>query len=175
MTDLQDPPAVDMSPVLRCYVLLGVGVVLSLLPEPFMSSVGLIACMIGTIWAYLIRRVPPAGGLLHSHGRWMVRSFWISSAYITLAMILSAAIISGNADGSAIDNMAAGVSAGSVRPDEVSGLLDQYFETNSVLIAVSTFVCFGPIVAFALLRFFIGYRHAYAGRGLPNVTTWWVR
>jgi uncharacterized membrane protein len=176
MTDLDlMPDTVDTSSAMRCYVLLGLGMPLTLASVPVLSGLGLLAVIVGTIWAYRVRRTPPAGGLLNNHGRFMVRTFWISSFYIVIAMVLSSSIISSNADKAAIEGMAEVLKTGAASPQDIAGMIHAYLETNRTLMTVTTLICFGPVVFFMLARFFIGYRLADAGRPIEHVKTWLIR
>jgi uncharacterized membrane protein len=176
MTDINLPPeTVDTSSAMRCYALLGLGMPLALAPMPVIAGIGFFAVMIGIVWAYRIRQKPSAGDLLYNHGRWMVRTFWISSLYMMIAMVLSSSIISSNADKTAIEGMAKALETGALSPQDIAAMVHAYLETNRTLMTVTTLICFGPIVFFVLARFFIGYRLAEAGRPIGNIKTWLIR
>jgi uncharacterized membrane protein len=173
MNDTATPvdQTVDTSGLLKCYVLLAIGLPMTFVQLSFLSGIALIMMLIGIIWAYRLRKRP--GELFANHGSWMVRTFWISSLYFILATVLWAAVFSANADKSAIEPMIAGMKAGTAAPEDIQNAMWQFQNTNKWLLLWSLLGCYIFPVVHAVARFIKGYRAAYAGRGIDNLKTWW--
>lgn len=164
---------VDTSSLLRCYVLLGLGLPMTFMPLGFLSGFGLLMLVIGVIWAYRLRK--REGELFANHSRWMIRTFWISSLYFLIAMMLSGAIISGNSDATAIEQLNALMAENAASPEQINALMFEFQATNHDLILVTTLVCFVPAVFHSVARYGIGYHRAWKGLPIEKVTTWLIR
>lgn len=170
MTDTTNP--LDTSSVMRCYGLLAFGMLFCFFPNPFLGGLGGLSMIVGTVWAYRIRKAAADNPVLHSHGRWLIRSFWIVSLYMLIAILIWASIISSNADLSAMTELATAMEAGTANPAMIEGAIASYKQVNASLILWTSILCFAPLALLMLARFFKGYRLADKGEPVSNVTSW---
>jgi uncharacterized membrane protein len=163
---------VDTSSLLRCYVLLALGMPLTFIPSGPVGGLALLLMLVGIIWAYRLRKRD--GELFASHSRWMIRTFWISGFLFLIAIALSGAIVQANGDNTAIEQIRLHLQNGTATPEEIRNLALQYQETNKTLTLNATLVCFAPAVMHALLRFIKGYRLADSGKPIENAASWTI-
>lgn len=163
---------VDTSPLLQCYVLLVLALPATFMPVTLLSGLAVLALLGGVIWAYCLRG--RENELFKNHGRWMVRTFWISSLFFLTAIILSGSIISANADSSDLERMTGLIETGAGTPEDIAALMTAFIEKNKTLITVTSLAFFAPAVLHSVLRFVKGYRRADAGKPVENVTSWLI-
>jgi uncharacterized membrane protein len=132
----------------------------------------LLCLLIGIIWAYRLRRRPSE--TFKNHARWMIRTFWISSLFFMLAIVVWIAVFASNADQSAINPMLDGMKAGTASPEDIRNAMITFEAANRNLLIWSTIGCFILPIIHATVRFVKGYRAADGGRLIANVTTWWL-
>lgn len=172
---IQPQATADTSSIMRCYVLVGLGMPMMFLPVSIVSGIGMLLMLIGVIWAYRLRARSAPDDLVRNHAIWLIRSFWISSLYFIAAMGFTGAVISANADTSAIQNMSQGITDGSLTPDQVAGMVAEYMATNAHLILITTLLCFAPVVFHIIARCVLGYRRADKGLPVERLKTWLIR
>ncbi|MBU6235729.1 MAG: hypothetical protein KGQ41_07785 [Alphaproteobacteria bacterium] len=168
--DTQTPtaPAVaDTSSIMRCYVVLAIGMLTAFLPYRIVGIIGMVALVCGTIWAYRLRKQD--GELFKNHASWMIRTFWISSLYFLIGMLVSSSIVSSNGDATVLSTITP-----EMTDEEMAAILLAYKEANKDLILITTLICFGPVMFFVLARFFIGYRKAEKDELIANLKTWLI-
>lgn len=162
----------DTSSLLKCYVVLGIGLPLTFIQLGLISTLAFFLMLGGIIWAYRLKKRP--GPLFENHGRWMTRTFWISSTYFGIAIFAFAAVFSANADQSAILPLGPALQSGTASPEQVKNMILQYQTDNRSLILWSAIGCFILPVIHCTIRFVRGYRLADAGRPVENLKTWWI-
>lgn len=166
------PQAIDTSSVMRCYVLLGLGMTIGFTNINMVASLGVLAMFAGIFWAYKIRRNASGEGVVWNHAQWMVRTFWISSVYALLAMALWSSTVYSNADFTSLEQYRDMLKTGKVDTALIETSVLQFKETNHDLMLWSTIGFHGPVILFVLVRFIKGYRMADAGKPIENLKTW---
>lgn len=164
--------AIDTSSVLRCYTLLALSLPLTFLSFGLISLIATAVFLLTCIWSWRMKRREDA--LFANHGRWMLRTAGISSLFMLVGLLVSATIISSNADQSAMYEMAALQTSGTGTPEQVFELLREYNRVNFDLSFYSVLGCLALPFAYSLARLSKGYSLADAGKPVENVTTWWI-
>ncbi|MCB1537432.1 MAG: hypothetical protein H6865_01755 [Rhodospirillales bacterium] len=168
------PPMVDSrKSVLRCYLLLGVSLPLAFSPIGVLAGPFFLAMIAGVIWAYRLRgRADPMAAM---HGRWMVRTFWISSIFFVVGMLAAGALIHANADQTPlIETLGQYPSVDAVPEDVRISVITRFYELNARLMLMITLGCMAPPLLYTLARLIRGGRMAHKGQDLPNVKSWWL-
>ncbi len=176
MTDTQTiesipPEAVDTSSIMKCYGVLGLGMGMALVNYMIVSALGIGLMLWGIVWAYRIRKKESPTGVFQNHGSWMVRTFWVGSAYMLAAIILWTSVISANADFAMFQNIDPEKAADAIF---VENLSKDFVDKNSTLLLVTSLACYGPVLLINLVRMYKGYRLADAGKPVENLKTWWI-
>lgn len=170
----QEIKGVDTSPPMYCSVLLGAGMVMVVMPShmPAGMAFGLLLSIWAVVWAYRIRRTPSAGDLLQSHGRWLVRTFWIGGLYAFLLYLAGVFAISSLADMSAFETLEPAMKAGAIKPNDVIAAVESYTASNHGLFTRLAYMRFVPVAVFVVVRMFKSYRAADRGEAPARVTSW---
>ncbi len=166
---------VDTSSALRCYVVMGLAVPLSVGLVPGIAAIAMVVAFISAIWAYRLRADKAPDGLLANHGAWMVRTFWISSLFFLVAIILSGSLVSANADPESAIAMNKAILAVPKNDADITNALLYFQEVNKTLILLASLVSFLPPVIFVVARCFNGYQRAYAGLPVANLKSWLLK
>ena len=164
----------DTSQLIRAYGLLIIGFPLSFVPAGIISGLGWLLLLIGIIYAYRLKKRLADTVVGSNHVRWIIRTFWISSLYLSIAMTLQMLAVTMFADTSAIESLQQTLQSGNPSPDQVTLMLAEFQKTNSSLIIGSKVLTYGPCLLFFALRFIKGYRLAEAYKPVENVKTWWL-
>ncbi len=172
MSQPASPPRV-VANLTRCYALLGISLPLLFIPTMgVVTLLGAIGTIIGAAWAYRLRRGGDAMGV--THGTWMVRSVWLSSAVLTLAIVTAGAIISANGDHAAFDALGAAIHDKTASPEQINAATQAFYEVNGSLIMWATIGCLALPLLYTLARFIKGYRRLKDGQAIDDVRTWWL-
>ena len=163
---------VDTSSALRCYVVMGLCVPLSAGLVPGVAAIAMVGAFISAIWAYRLRADKAPEGLVANHGSWMVRTFWISSLFFLVAIILSGSLVSANADPESAIAMNKAILAVPKNEVEIANALRHFQEVNKTLILIASLVSFVPPIIFVVVRCFNGYQRAYEGLPVENLKSW---
>lgn len=177
MTKISETPqipaaTVDTSSVMRCYVLLGLGMIFAFTNIQYVSAVAMGAMLWGIVWAYLMRRNAAAGGLVAVHTTWMIRTFWVSTVYAVVAVLLWSSVVYSNGDFSSMQEYETMLKTGKVDPAVSEAAALGFAADNRTLMNWATAICHGPVILFVLARMAKGYRLADAGRPVENLRTW---
>ncbi|NBX65584.1 MAG: hypothetical protein EBQ96_01135 [Proteobacteria bacterium] len=177
MTEQTEQPiipaqAIDTSSVMRCYVLLGLGMAVGFTNMQLVSTIGVCAMLAGIFWAYKIRQKNEKESLIWNHAQWMVRTFWVSSVYAVIAMLLWSSTVYSNADFSSMHEYMAMLKTGKVVPGIAEKAATEFINTNGTILRWATVGFHGPVILFVLARFVKGYRLADAGKTIDNLKTW---
>lgn len=162
----------DMTQLTRCYGVLAVSMPLTFLPIGVTSTIGFVGLLIGVIWAYMLKKRENPSELVANHSRWMVRTFWISSLFCIIAIILAGITISSNANNAALAELNALNQSGNPDPVKIQQLLQQFQDDNKPLLLWGTVGYLAIPIIFAIARFVKGFRLAKQGALLPDVKTW---
>jgi len=166
---------VDTSSALRCYVVMGLAIPLSVGLVPGIAAFAMVGTIISAIWAYRLRADKAPEGLIANHGSWMVRTFWISSLFFLIAIILSSSLVSANADPESAIAMNKAILAVPKNEVDIANALRNFQEVNKTLVLVASLVCFLPPIIFVVVRCFNGYQRAYAGLPVENLKSWLLK
>lgn len=163
----------DITAITRCYLLLALGMPLTFLPLAQWAFVGMICLAIGVVWAYMLKKRDNPSELVANHARWMIRTFWISSLYAAIAIVLAGITVSGNADNTALAQLNQLTADGSTPSEEqVRALAMQFQSDNAPLLMWATIGYLSIPILFAVLRYGRGYKLARGGNQVSNITSW---
>lgn len=168
------PASVDTSSLLRAYAFTAIALSLATGIVQVLGGFGMLASIGCAIWAYRLRRREDAHGLFSSHGTWLVRTFWLTSALTLVAIVLAGWVIGANGDGSMVEAIQPALQNHTATPEQVEAAIRRFTEVNAGLLRYATLVCFMPVVLYVLARCIRGYRLAYDGKPLENAKSWLV-
>jgi len=171
MTDIATSTP-EITELKRCYGCLAIGLPLTFLPIAWWSMAGIVLMLIGIIWAYVLRSREGASELVHNHGRWQVRTFWISSVFAFIAVMLAGMTVSGNANNAALVKMQEMSAGGQISQDQIEALTNQYMSDNAPVLMWASIGYLSIPIIYAIARFVKGYRLASAGKPVENIKTW---
>lgn len=128
----------------------------------------------GTLVAsYMLRSKTDREGIAGQHATHLIRTFWISSFFLTIGIFLATSIIWANGDMSALSNMAMRVGEGQVLSEgEIRAGYSEYYETNKTVIWTASAVSIGPFFAYVVWRMGRGYQLLGKGIGFANAKSW---
>ncbi|HEY8963702.1 MAG TPA: hypothetical protein VIN59_04480 [Alphaproteobacteria bacterium] len=164
----------DTSDIIRAYALMVLGFPLSFVPMGIVSSLGIALLICGVIYAYRLKKRLSETVVGKNHVQWILRTFWISSAYWAIGALIAWMVVSSNSDSTAIQHLADAMESGAASPDEITLMITEFQTKNAPLLYWSKLLSFAPCVIFFALRFIKGYRLAEDYKPVPNVKTWLI-
>ena len=160
---------------MRTYGILGLCTPFAFARIPVVSPLALLIVLVGVVVAYRLRANKAPDGLLAAHGRWMVRTFWISSVYLLASMVLAGIISSIMIDPAAMQALNEGLKAAQDDAARITALLQEFNATNHAAMLVSTLVTLCPVVLFVMVRCYYGYRLADKGQVPARPAPWLLK
>lgn len=155
------------------YLTLLVGVVLGCMPQMDMQTYSALIVFVSLTLAYFIRGRETGDTLVFHHATFVIRTIWIWSLFMILAMIGAGVTIQTSADMSVIDDLLARISSGML-PDEsaLDSTIQSFLEMNYNLILTTTIAWLAPAQVYALWRVYKGLSRAKDGYRVQSLRSW---
>ena len=174
MTDTIHSPSGDHAEhrkkVMTAYIFLLSGFLLSFAPHTLIHLAGIISMIVGVFQAYGVKNYIKKGknsNFTDNHARYMIRSFWIGSLYLSVGVVLAVVL----ADHSPIYQMVDRIMYNPqyLTQDVQYAIFLEYAKLNWFLFLVTL----GPGTLFFFYRYSYGLWHSYKGQVVPNYLSWY--
>lgn len=140
-------------------------VLLSLIPTVAAQTACFLLFLIVIIGLYVSKGMAQKTSLIYSHAAFLIKSFWISSLFILIGMIIAALL----ADNAIIFNMVDTINSGTIlNEQQMNDILMAYGKANFWLfIAISC-----PSILYLMYRCVRGFLLALKNKLIPNPKSW---
>lgn len=167
-------PVEDTSNVIRAYAMMILGFPLAFVPMPIVQGLGLLLLLVSVVYTYRLKKRMADTILCKNHVQWLLRTFWITSAYWTVGAVAAWMVVASNSDAGDIEHLAQALESGTASPDEITLYITQFQTRNMQLLYWTKIIAFTPCLIFFALRLIKGYRLAESYQPVPNVKTWLI-
>lgn len=168
------PEAEDTSAPVRAYGMLMLGLILALIPVMFVQGLGFLLLLVGVIYTYFISKSADLHPLASNHRRWLIRTYWISSALFIVGYLLLAGYVVSNFNPEVLAEIERLATQPVVDYPAIAALNQQLQEESKDIVFWGSIIAYAPSILFMFLRLLRGYRLLDASQPVPNVKTWLI-
>lgn len=156
--------------IMVTYIFLILGFLMSFVPHSIIHLLGILLMLAGVFQSYGLKNYAKKGEnseLTDNHSRFIIRTFWIGSLYLTIGIALAVIL----ADHSPVYQMVDRIMLNPryLTQDLLNALFLEYAKANWLVFLVTL----GPGTVFFFYRLFYGLWKSYDGKTLPNCTAWY--
>lgn len=151
--------------IIQIYVAFILAVVLNFVPSVTAQTLGALLLFVMVVAAYVYRFKSEKGTMMHSHMLYLIKSFWISSLFMAIGIVLSIQF----ADHSVIHNAVETVKGGVFLSEEqIENIIMEYTKQN-LLVFCATLL---PAIFYLVYRCVKGIILAKKHRVLDDLQSW---
>ena len=155
------------------YAMIMASTILSFIPVIAAQLGALVLFLMVLIAAYVYKSKDDEDGLLHNHMTYLIRTIWIGSTFLVLAMIVASFWIAGQSDNTALQSIVDQLGAGQMLNEEtITAAMKNYISDNQGLLLRVTLATIGPAMIYFVYRIANGFSRAWRGYRIAKPKGW---
>ena len=131
--------------IIRIYIIFIISIALNFVPSVSAQTIGALLFFIMIIAAYVYRFKSEKGSIMHSHMRYLIKSFWIASLFLAIGILLSTQFADHSAINNAVDNL---MESTHLNESQMQSVAMEYTKQNLLVFAAALL----PSVFYLLYR-----------------------
>ena len=161
----------EKSTIMQLYLLLVFILVCTFIPYGMVQLLALVLFLVLTFAVPMYMHAAPQGTILKSHMKYMNKTIWMGSLYLSIGTLVMAYWVYKGADSTAVTSLMTHVQDGNLVDEaQIKGSMDSYLVTNAGLLVKAGLVCLGPPMLYIAIRIIKALGRA--GDGEPMKTFW---